>query len=53
MEIFYCLVYSALTMPLAITFLSIGLLWRNARLRRGDDVVGDGVPPEVVEVGRR
>ncbi len=53
MEIVYALVYSALTMPLAITFLSIGLLWRNARLRRGDDIVGEDVPPEVVEVGRR
>lgn len=33
LEIFYAAVYSALTMPLALTFLSIGLLWRNHDLR--------------------
>ena len=33
LEIFYARFYSALTMPLAITFLSIGLLWRNDQLR--------------------
>jgi hypothetical protein len=34
LEIFYAGFYTALTMPLAITFLSIGLLWRNDQLRR-------------------
>ncbi|MGI8986605.1 MAG: hypothetical protein ACR2GM_07420 [Nocardioidaceae bacterium] len=33
LDLFYALFYSALTMPLAITFLSIGLLWRNQQLR--------------------
>ena len=33
LQIFYAGFYSALTMPLAITFLSIGLLWRNDQLR--------------------
>lgn len=33
LELFYALFYSALTMPLAVAFLSIGLLWRNDRLR--------------------
>lgn len=33
LELFYALFYSALTMPLAIAFLSIGLLWRNEGLR--------------------
>jgi ABC-type multidrug transport system fused ATPase/permease subunit len=34
LEIFYSLFYTALTMPLAITLLSIALLWRNHSLRR-------------------
>ncbi len=34
LELFYAGFYSALTMPLAITFISIGLLWRNDELRR-------------------
>ncbi|MFC4783455.1 O-antigen ligase family protein [Nocardioides sp. MAHUQ-72] len=34
MELVYAGFYSALTMPLAIAFLSIGLLWRNDELRR-------------------
>jgi hypothetical protein len=34
MELFYGMFYSALTMPLAITFCSIALLWRNDQLRR-------------------
>jgi hypothetical protein len=33
LQIVYAGFYSALTMPLAITFLSIGLLWRNDQLR--------------------
>jgi hypothetical protein len=33
LEIFFALFYSALTMPLAVTFLSIGLLWRNDQIR--------------------
>jgi len=33
MEIMYAGFYSALTMPLAITFISIGLLWRNDQIR--------------------
>jgi hypothetical protein len=33
LEMAYAFVYSALTMPLAITFISIGLLWRNEQLR--------------------
>ena len=33
LEIFYSLFYTALTMPLAVTFVSIGLLWRNQQLR--------------------
>lgn len=37
LEMFYAGFYSALTMPLAITFLSIGLLWRNDQLRRGQE----------------
>lgn len=35
LEIFYAGFYSALTMPLALVFISIGLLWRNDELRRG------------------
>ena len=38
LEIFYASFYSALTMPLAVTFLSIGLLWRNDELRRSAGV---------------
>lgn len=34
LQVFYAGFYSALTMPLAITFVSIGLLWRNEQLRR-------------------
>ena len=34
LQVFYAGFYSALTMPLAITFLSIGLLWRNEQLRQ-------------------
>jgi hypothetical protein len=34
MELFYGMFYSALTMPLAITFCSIALLWRNDQIRR-------------------
>lgn len=34
LEVFYAGFYSALTMPLAITLLTVGLLWRNDRLRR-------------------
>lgn len=34
LEILYAGFYSALTMPLAIVFVSIGLLWRNDGLRR-------------------
>lgn len=34
MELFYGMFYSALTMPLAIAFCSIGLLWRNDQIRR-------------------
>jgi hypothetical protein len=52
MEIFYAMVYSALTMPLGIAFLSIGLLWRNDRLRRGLEVVEEPLPAELVEVRR-
>lgn len=33
LELFYAFFYSALTMPLAVTFLSIGLLWRNEQIR--------------------
>lgn len=33
LEMFYAFFYSALTMPLAVTFLSIGLLWRNDQIR--------------------
>ena len=33
MEMVYAAFYSALTMPLAITFISIGLLWRNEEIR--------------------
>ena len=33
LEIIYAGVYSALTMPLAIAFISIGLLWRNDQIR--------------------
>lgn len=33
MELFFGFFYTALTMPLAITFASIGLLWRNAHVR--------------------
>jgi hypothetical protein len=38
MELFYGFFYSALTMPLAIAFVSLGLLWRNAQIR--GDVAG-------------
>lgn len=34
LQLLYAGFYTALSMPLAITFLSIGLLWRNDRLRR-------------------
>jgi O-antigen ligase len=34
LEIFFAFFYSALTVPLLITFLSIGLLWRNDQIRR-------------------
>lgn len=34
LELFYAGFYSALSMPLAITMLSIGLLWRNQQIRR-------------------
>lgn len=34
LEIFFSFFYSALTVPLLITFVSIGLLWRNDQLRR-------------------
>jgi hypothetical protein len=34
LELVYAGFYSALTMPLAIAFLSMGLLWRNDELRR-------------------
>ncbi len=34
LELFYAGFYSALSMPLATTMLSIGLLWRNQQLRR-------------------
>lgn len=33
MELFYAGFYAALSMPLTIVFLSIGLLWRNEKLR--------------------
>ncbi len=36
LSLFYGLFYSALLMPLAVTFLSIGLLWRNAAVRAGE-----------------
>jgi hypothetical protein len=34
LQVFYAGFYSALTMPLAVTFLSIALLWRNDEMRR-------------------
>lgn len=50
LTLFYSLFYTALTMPLAIAFLSIGLLWRNAATRGAlesrfvrTDVGGSGV----------
>ena len=36
MSLLYGLFYSGLLIPLAVTFLSIGLLWRNAQLRAAD-----------------
>ena len=47
LSLFYGFFYTALLMPLAVTFLSIGLLWRNAQVRAeragGDTAVP--VPP--------
>lgn len=40
MELFYGMFYSALTMPLAITFISIGLLWRNQQIRTSQGIAG-------------
>lgn len=39
LELFYALFYSALTMPLAVTLLSVGLLWRNRQVRQVGRVV--------------
>ena len=38
LEMFYSLFYTALTMPLATAFVSIGLLWRNQQLRKAAGV---------------
>jgi O-antigen ligase len=35
LSLFFGIAYSALIMPLAVVFLSIGLLWRNAAVRAG------------------
>ena len=36
LSLFYAFFYTALLMPLLLTFVSIGLLWRNATLRAAD-----------------
>jgi len=44
LELFYALFYSALTMPLAVTLLSVGLLWRNQQLRQVGRTTVPGTP---------
>jgi len=38
LELFFSFFYSALTMPLAVTLVAVGLLWRNQQLRLGGRV---------------
>lgn len=40
LSLFYGFFYTALTMPLAVTFISIGLLWRNSLIRQGTEPAG-------------
>jgi hypothetical protein len=49
LSFFYALFYTALLIPLCITFLSVGLLWRNAMERRAR---AEAVPPRPQEAAR-
>lgn len=43
LSLFYGLFYTALTIPLAITFISVGLLWRNGRTATAVDADSSSV----------
>ncbi|MCW2568546.1 MAG: hypothetical protein JWN54_2643, partial [Mycobacterium sp.] len=40
LPLFYMLVYPAIGMPLAVSFIAVGLLWRNDLARRATPAAG-------------
>lgn len=53
MELFYGMFYTALTVPLAITFCAIGLLWRNQQIRQRAEAEQIGRAEEELEFWQR
>jgi ABC-type multidrug transport system fused ATPase/permease subunit len=53
LALFYSLFYTAVVSPLAITLLSLGLLWRNAQVRKTGNTSSTGAPARKPVVRRR